>query len=269
MTSSQDLISHMPFKIDGRTPAAALLRAVKEIVVDTSIFLPDMFSVQFDDHNLSLIDSQDLDIGKEIEISGKAEGQTSATQLTKGEIVAVEPELTQAMGTIIGIRGYDKSHRLHRGTKTSVFQNMTDSDIINSIAQDYGLDVQVDSTSVVHEHVFQDHQTDMEFVLDRARRAGYFAYVENGTLHFNRPSSQSSVATLEWGESLTDFRARFTSAEQVTRSEVHGWDIMQKQAISASQDTPQGTPTVSNQSHGGDWAENAFGVTAEEFISDS
>ena len=267
MTATQDLISHMPFKIDGNTPAAALLRAVKEIVVDTSIFLPDMFSIQFDDPNLSLIDSADLDIGKEIEISGKAEGQTSATRLTKGEIVAVEPELTEATGTIIGIRGYDKSHRLHRGKKTRVFQNMTDSDIISDIAQEYGLEVQVDSTTVVHEHVFQDHQTDMEFVLDRARRAGYFAYVENGTLNFRLPSSQSSVATLEWGENLTDFRARFTSAEQVTRSEVHGWDVMQKQTISGSQDTPQGAPTVNNQSHGGDMAENAFGVTAEEFIS--
>ena len=267
MTTAQDLMSHMPFKINRNTPAAAVLRAVREIVVDTSIYLPDMFSIQFDDTNLSLVDSADLDIGKEIEVSGKAEGASSATQLTKGEVVAVEPEFTEDAGTTVAIRGYDKSHRLHRGKKTRVFQNMTDSDMISDIAQEHNLDVQVDSTTVVHEHVFQDHQTDMEFVLDRARRAGCFAYVENGTLHFCRPASQNSVATLEWGGNLTDFRARLTSAEQVTRSEVHGWDIMQKQAISGSQDTPQGTPTVNNQSHGGDMASNALGVTAEDFIN--
>src|SRR3972149_3671450 len=169
MTTAQDLMSHMPFKINRNTPAAALLGAVREIVVDTSIYLPDMFSIQFDDTNLSLVDSADLDIGKEIEISGKAEGQSSATQLTKGEVVAVEPEFTEDVGTTITIRGYDKSHRLHRGKKTRVFQNMTDSDMISDIAQEHNLDVQVDSTTVVHEHVFQDPQTDMEFVLDRAR----------------------------------------------------------------------------------------------------
>ncbi len=267
MTASQDLISQMPFKIDGSAPSAALLRAVREIVVDTSIFLPDMFSIQFDDPSLSLIDSADLDIGKEIEISGKAEGESSATQLTRAEIVAVEPELTETAGAIIGIRGYDKSHRLHRGKKTRVFQNMTDSDIIADVAQEYGLDVQADSTTVVHEHVFQDHQTDMEFVLERARRAGYFAYVENGTLNFRRPSSQNSVTTLQWGQNLTNFRARLSSAEQVTRSEVHGWDVMQKETITGSQDTPLGTPTVNSQSHGGDMAEDAFGVTAEEIIN--
>lgn len=265
--AAQDLMSQMPFKIGGNMPAAAVLGAVKEIVVDTSIYLPDMFSIQFDDTNLSLVDSADLDIGKLIEISGKGEGERSATQLTAGEVVAVEPEFTQDTGTTIAIRGYDKSHRLHRGKKTRVFQNMTDSDIINNIARDHGLAVQLDSTSVVHEHVFQDHQTDMEFVLDRAHRAGYFACVENGTLHFRRPGSQTSAARLNWGENLTDFRARLTSAEQVTRSEVHGWDIAQKRAISGSKDTPQSTPTVNSQSHGGQMASNAFGVTAEEFIS--
>jgi phage protein D len=140
--------------------------------------------------------------------------------------------------TSFTIRGYDKSHRLHRGKK-AVFANSTDSDIVKKIADDDQLDFDVEATSAVHDHVFQDNQTDMEFVHDRAWRAGYLAYVENSKLFFRKASAQGSGEVLEWGNNLLDFQACFSSAEQVAKSEVRGWDVSQKKAITSEKNSPQ------------------------------
>ncbi len=260
MPQTQEYLSQMYFKINGSAPSDALKNLVREIVVDTSLYLPDMFSIHFDDPNHSWIDSPDLAIGKTVEISGKALGETGVTPLMKGEIVAIEPDFTQAAGMTVVIRGYDKSHRLHRGKKTRPFVNKTDSDIVTEIANSYGLDIDVESSSVVYDHVIQDNRTDMEFIYDRARKAGYLAYVENGKFVFHRPSSESSTASLEWGGNLTNFQARLTSAGQVNSSEIHGWDIKQKAAITGNQASPTGTPTVDGKTHGGELASQALGI---------
>jgi phage protein D len=260
MPQAQNYLSQMYFKIGGQSPSAKLMDLVREIVVDTSLYLPDMFSIHFDDPSLTLIDSPDLEIGKSVEISGKAPGDTSSTPMVKGEIVAVEPEFTEDKGMTIVIRGYDKSHRLHRGKKSRVFQQSTDSDIVKKIAGKCGLDYSVDPTSTVHEHVFQDNQTDMEFIHDRARRVGYVAYVDQGELNFRKAGEGSPAATLEWGKDLTDFQARLTSAGQVNSSEVHGWDMKKKKAITGEKKSPTNTPTVDSQNHGGNLASKAFGI---------
>jgi phage protein D len=264
MPITQELISQMYIKIDGTDAPADMWRMVREISVDTSLYLPDMWSILLDDPNLFWIDSSLLAIGKQVEISGKASGENNITPLMKGEIVAIEPDLDQETGTMVAIRGYDKSHRLHRGKKTRVFQQVTDSDIVSSIAQECGLEINIESTSEIYEHVFQDDRTDMDFVHDRARHAGFVVHVENGKLFFQKGStSRNKVATLEWGHDLISFQGRFSSANQVAKSEVHGWDVKQKKAIVGIKVSPQGTPTVDGERHGGNLAQRSFGMAQE------
>jgi phage protein D len=264
MPQAQEMISQMYFKIDGTAASSEMWRMVREITVDTSLYLPDMWSILLDDPNLTWIDSSLLEIGKAVEISAKAGGESSITPLTTGEIVAIEPDLIQDTGSMVAIRGYDKSHRLHRGKKTRVFQQAKDSDIVTSIAQECGLEISIEATTEVYEHVFQDDRTDMDFVHDRARHAGYVVHVENGKLYFKKgATSREKVATLEWGQNLTGFQARFSSADQVSKSEVHGWDMKQKKAIVGAVSSPQGTPSVGGERHGGNIARRAFGMAQE------
>jgi hypothetical protein len=117
MPQSNTHFSLITFKIDGQSQseAEAMAGNIKELSADMSIFLPDMFVIYLNDPDLSWIDSSTLVIGKTVEISSQASGESSATILTKGEIVAIEPELINGIGATIAVRGYDKSHRLHRG----------------------------------------------------------------------------------------------------------------------------------------------------------
>ncbi len=266
---ADELLSQMYLKINGTAASSELMRDLRELVVDTSLHLPDMFTIHLDDPNLTWMDSPEFDIGKEVEISGKEEGASSPTDLiTKGEITAIEPEMTEAGATTLIIRGYDKTHRLHRGKKTRTFLQATDSDIVNKVVSDAGLSAQTDSTGEVHEHVFQDSQTDIDFLRDRAKRVGFYLYFQDGKLQFRQqPSAGSSTVNLEWGVNLMNFQARLTTADQVEDVEVHGWDAKNKQAIIGKSSSPQGTPTVNNVNHGGNTAKRAFGGTSKEVVN--
>lgn len=263
MSPTNQQISQTYIKIDGTNIPEEMSAAVDEVVVDTSLYLPDMFSIRINDPALKWMDDAKLTIGNRVEISGKAVDQDSPTPLTRGVIVALEPEFLENTTTIT-VRGYDKSHHLHRGKKTRVFLNATDSDIVSKIAGENGVTVTFDSTNAVHEHVFQDNQTDMEFIHEIARRNGYFAYVENEQLYFKRANtSKSQGPTLVWGGNLTRFQARFTSAGQVTKSEVRGWDMKNKQAVTASSSSPVGVASVNGETHGGKMANKAFSISGD------
>ena len=60
--------------------------------------------------------------------------------LVKGEITAINGDY-DATGNRIHMRGYDISHRLHRGRKTRTFVNVTDTDIVRRVASAAGIDI--------------------------------------------------------------------------------------------------------------------------------
>jgi phage protein D/phage baseplate assembly protein gpV len=255
----------MYLKISGRYAPDDLMESVAEITVDTSLHLPNMFTISLQDPNFIWMDSSLLEIGKLVTISGRAEGGRSMDGiLAKGEITAIEPMFSEDMGATVVIRGYDKSHRLYRSKKTRVFKQITDSDIVLKVARECGLRTKVDKTSQVHEHVFQVNQSDIDFLQARANHVGYFLYVEDGVLNFRREPGKSPRLTMDWGENLVDFQARLTTAEQVNDVEVHGWDPVQKKAIIGKSSTPKKTPKIKGESHGGNFTKKSFGRKNEE-----
>jgi phage protein D len=180
-------ISHFSVKIDGSDVTEAFMDAVQEIVVDTSLYMPSMFTIRLDDHDLEWVDNALLDIGKEVEISAEAgdEVVTGSGLLVKAEITALEPDFAAGQSNSLVVRGYDKSHRLHRGRKTRTFAKKKDSDIASTLAQEAGLSAQVDATTITYDWVLQTNQTNMEFLMTRAARIGYQVYCVEGDLNLS------------------------------------------------------------------------------------
>ncbi len=263
----------MPFlpqiyvKIDGSQVKEEFMNDLIELVVDTTVHLPDMFTIHLNDRDLSWIDDSKIALGKEVEISAKgAEDRSPNVVITTCEITSIEPEMSDGICTLV-IRGYDKTHRLHRGTKTRIFIQSSDSNIVSALANDAGLSVSVDSTGVNREHVFQDYQTDIDFLRDLARRNGYYLYYRNGVLNFKKELSTGSGPDLIWGDNLLSFQARFSGAEPVGQAEVHGWDVKAKQAIIGKSTSSPGTPTLQGKS-GSAVTKSAFSENLKEIIND-
>ena len=245
-----------------------MMSAVISVEVDDSLTLPDMFTIHLGDPNLEWIDNDTFSLGTTVEIAARVEGGQETTILA-GEVTGIEPYLSSEAGNSVIIRGYDRSHRLNRNKVTKSFVQMTDSDIASAIANDAGLQTQVDSTSEVHDYVLQKNQTDWEFLIERAQRVGFRVMVKDDKLHFERyPSAASQSPTLDFGVELLKCNARLTTARQVSEVMVLGWDPDNQQQIVGSATRPNDTPEIGESQQGGSAAQQAFGGEAREIIID-
>jgi len=267
----ENILSAQIFMRIGRRDAPrALLDDLAEVEVDTSLYLPDMFTILLRDPQLEWVDHSLFDIGQEIEIAVQTAGEQGqqAGTLIKGEITAVEPTFSAQGQTTLLIRGYDKSHRLHRGRQIRTFTRQSDGQIVQKIAGEVGLNAQVDSTGITYDYVLQNNQTNMEFLLARAGRIGYQVYVSDETLYFEKgDASRGNGPELELGETLQSFRPCWTATHQADQVIVKGWDAKGKQTIT-SQVAPGNALNQGGMSEtGGETAKQAFGA-AEMVLSD-
>lgn len=226
--------------------------------VDSTFEMPDMCTLSFHDHDLEILDSGTFAIGMALEVGFAGEGETP-NAIFKGEITAIEPVFdTQAMPKII-VRGYDRSHRLNRGTKSQAYVNQTDADIVKKIAGDAGLSASTDATGGAREHVFQHNQTDLAFLHQLARLNGFEVYVDDKTLHFKKSRTKRGNVTLVFGNDLYSFTPRLSAAGQVDEVLVKGWNVKEKKAIIGKASSTKIQPQISSGGSGGAVAKSKFG----------
>ncbi len=239
-TERRGLTSVFIVKVNGTNLDESHQARVSEVSVEQSLHLPDMFAIRvFDagdpsqsgraDYYMNL-DMGAYKVGDEVEILMGHQDDPKA--LTKGEVTSVELEIDQARGPVLTIRGYDRSHRLHRGRQIRSYLQMSDSDIVSKVAASVGLAAQTDSTSTRHEYVLQYNQTNWEFLRELAARNGFELFVQDRTLHFRKPKpGQQPGPELRLGENLLSVRTRVGSAYQAKEVVVRGWDPKSKQPI--------------------------------------
>ena len=253
MPQSSELASQVKIKIDGTEVQPDVMANVLNLAVDQHVYLPDMFTIRLQDPEFELIDNGPFDLTKEIEISAETQ-EGESFDLIKGEITAIEPAFQEGMLARLVVRGYDKSHRLYRETKSKAHLNKKDSDLAEEIAGSAGLQTEVESTSIVYDHIYQDNQTDLSFLRQRAWRIGYECFVSDGKLFFRRPTSESSNLTLTWGQDLLSFHPRMTLVEQVDEVVVKGWDVDKKTPIVGRAQSGNLYPDIQESQDGAGWA---------------
>jgi phage protein D/phage baseplate assembly protein gpV len=269
MPSEKTQVDQITIKVAGTFLAQNIMDALIDVEVDSSMGVPDMFIMRFHDDDLAIMnDSSKFAAGALVEISmiksvqGANGAAPAATLITKGEITAVEPEFHQNTTATLTIRGFDKSHRLIRGTKTRVFVDMTHSDIVSKIAGENGLSAVVDSTTTAYKHVFQDNQTDRAFLEDLARQNGYKLYYADDKLNFKKFATAGTTVELEWGVTLRSFSPRLSLARQVNEVKVKGWDVKAKQAIVGTATTSSTQPQVGVGQSGGQLLQSAIAAAS-------
>lgn len=251
-TNAMDAIAAFSVKINGTALTKAEADQVQEVVVEQSLHLPHMFVIRINDSKTSedsastmfgMTDADKFPIGASIEIA-MGWGTTTATVM-KGEVTGIELDVLPDGTPGLTVRGYAKSHRLHRGRKTRSFLGKKDSDIVSTIAGEAGLTASATATSETYDWLYQVNQTNWEFLRERAARLGYEMWVDDTKLYF-RPAQDGSTTgpTLKYMEDLSAFRVRVSSQGQPTAVEVRGWDVKTKAAIVGSASSGSGEPAI-------------------------
>lgn len=251
-------ISQPILLLNGAEAPPELIEDILQISIEESLHLPGMFTLVI---NNELFPSRSFElrwdqtdyfaIGMPIEI-GFTSSTTEALEFSisgsetilQGEVTSIETHFTGTSQAPLIVRGYDLSHRLHRGRYNRSFQNMTDSDIVNQIITEVGLQAgTIDPSGEPHLYVFQENQTNMEFLRERAARLGFELFVQDGLLNFRRPLA-GEIVPLKWLTNLNSLRVRVTSAEQVNAVEVRAWDYSLKQTIVSTATGATGVATT-------------------------
>lgn len=244
-------------KVNGSPLPPEIMDKLISAEVDSSLEVPDMAVLRFHDDQLELVEGTKFDLGNGLEITPVNGGRPVSPALFKGEITAIEPDFEEHTTATLTIRAYDKRHRLNRDTRTRSFVQVTDSDIVTQIAQGAGLAANAESTPQVRESVFQQNQTDLEFLSELAKRNGYEIDIDDTTLKFCKPQT-SSVATLEWGSTLISFQPRLSLAGQVNEVTVRGWDNERAMAIVGAASSSESAPQIGYGKWGGQAAKAAI-----------
>ena len=242
---TQKYLNQFQVKIGGADMAQEFYARVEEIVVDTSLGMPGMFSIRLHDVDLTWLDDTQLDFGKTVQIDAVVDADISSSgtpvTLISGEITALEPNFESDGRVSMAIRGYDKTHRLYFGRTTKTYLNIKDSDLASQVAGAAGLTVEADATTVTYTQVFQYNQTGMEFLKSRADRIGFQVYGLDGKLYFKKADNfPASSVELVFLDTLTSFEPRWTLSHQASEADVKGWDPAHKTAISITS-TPAST----------------------------
>jgi uncharacterized protein involved in type VI secretion and phage assembly len=244
MTSPHSVGSSI--KVQGSPLSDALQAFVEQVVVDDDLHNPSMFAITLLDPEHDIVSRTALEPGAEIEITVEVRGSDDAQPLLQGHVVTIECDYDE-VGSRVVVRGYDETHRLHAGRNTQVFRNVTDGDIFKQVVQQAGLTVgRVDPVTEVHEHVTQANQTGWDFLISRARSLGRDLVVAGREITLKEPSTADDAPSeagagadaesidprnLVYGMNLVAFHGRISSAQQVGRIEVRGYDEDRKEAV--------------------------------------
>ena len=235
------MLALVEVKIDGVVVNEHL---IQEVRVQDSLALPTAFSITFSPRELSrgvdplAVEGVDPSIGATVQIFLGAPRDKQRQKLFDGELTALEPNFGPE-GIRLVASGYDRSHRLHRGRKTRTFQKMTTSNIVSKLTQEAGLTAKVTATTVQHEFVQQNNETDWEFIQRMGSMNDFEVVVDGRTLEFRKiPSGGGQALELEYGENssngagrLHSFYPRATAAQQVKEVLVRSWDPKKKKTI--------------------------------------
>jgi uncharacterized protein len=260
---------HFKFLLNGTELSEELFLAVYEVTVEDELNLPSMFTIKFNIVDFMKADWRGVDlktfkIGDTVKISM---GISNSVDMMTGEITSLD--YTFGDSSYMDIRGYDRLHRLRFGTKRRSFKDMKDSEIASSIASEISLTTNTEDTGTIHPYVFQNNQSNYEFLIDRTKRVGYEILVNDRTFIFRKSKEDKSPEiTLEYGKELQSFYVQIKALTEGSKVEVRGWNVKNKEEITSTASKGSEKTKMSGKESGYGVSEGAFLVSSVSIVDD-
>lgn len=226
--------------IDGTEIPEQVAKLCQEVTIERTDFGADSCTLEFQDAYFYFLNNpklfEDLPVYVEIGIVDVP----VAPVTFRGYVANVEPNFPDNGIPSISIFCMDESHLLNKVKRSRSWNNMKVSDILRTIANEYGLKANIEETVKVYEKINQSGETDMQFILslvDSENRnslgskeqrkqwldVDYVVKIRDGTLHFyNRKMNGEPTRELWYNDGNTlirSFRPSFVTNSNVETDE--------------------------------------------------
>ena len=198
-------------------------------------------------------DRKTIEFGKKIKV-----GVGDDSILFEGRITAIAAAFPEGEAARITVFAEDRLQDLRMTRRTRCFAQASLGDVVRKIAQEHGLEAQVDTQAPAVPLLAQLNQTDLAFLFDTARRFDADIFVQGTTLHAAPARTQDGVA-LAWAGTLRSFHVLADLAQQRSAVVASGWDVSGKEGVShrGAKDAIQ--PELNGDTAGGDILVQALG----------
>lgn len=175
--------------------------------------------------------------GKEVEIKGGYHNVEDT--IFKGIIIGHSIKANENKNPILQIDLRDESVKMTTGRKNRYFEEVLDSEVIEELVNSYGLDNDVEETTVQHKEMVQYYTTDWDFMIARAEVNGKLVFVDDGKVTVKKPDlDQEPIVNLAYGENVISFEAGMDARDQYSLSNSRSWNYTEQEVIEEEGDDP-------------------------------
>lgn len=168
--------------------------------------------------------------GKEVEILAGYE--TNENSIFKGIIVKHSICLERSGYSALELVIKDKAVTLALSRKNAIFEEMTDSEAIEEIAEAKGLLTEVESSKIFHAQLVQYQSSDWDFIICRAEANGFVVTTIDNKLVIQSPKvEEEPKLSLTYGANLFEFEQEIDIRNQHPSFVANSWDSINQEAL--------------------------------------
>ncbi len=185
-------------------------------------------------------------IGNEIEI--KVGYQSIEETIFKGIVTRHNVRVLRGRHPELIIEIKDPSVKTTVTRRSAYFYDQTDGDVLTQMLNGYGIETNIDSTSLHHKSLVQNHCTDWDFMLARADSQGLLVWTDNGTFTAKAPDfGAESSRTLSYASGkILEFEADIKAENSFKNVKAHHWDSAEQAVVDDQAAEPNGATEQGN-----------------------
>ncbi|HEV7758359.1 MAG TPA: hypothetical protein VGO78_05200 [Acidimicrobiales bacterium] len=195
-----------------------------------------------------------VDFGQDLDVTMGPPDERA--RVFSGRITGVEADFGPAGPTLV-LLAEDGLQDLRTTRRTRTFDDASDADVVEKIANDHGLTAEVDLAGPAHAALCQLNQSDLAFLRDRALPHDADVWLDGRTLHVGQRRDEPVV--LRYGRELLAVRLLADLSMQASEQRVAGWDPDTKEAVLASADQSSLGAELGRDVGGGRLVADVFG----------
>ncbi|MGF1580049.1 MAG: phage late control D family protein [Gemmataceae bacterium] len=248
-TDNDFYVPAFTLKIGARSQDQSILRDVIQVTYKDDIKEIGSFDMivnnwDAEKRTFKYSDSKQFDPGQQVELSMGYHLPKHMRVMLRGLITSMTPNFPAGGKPTLAIKCLNALHRFRTEQRSDRYIQKTDLEIARDICRRLKIELftkKPEGQGTRHEYLLQDQQFDIVFLMNRARRIGYDLFVterEGKTGMYFGPSDNVKKVTyrLTYGKSLIDFQPTLTTALQVSKVTVLGWDAKQGKPIKVTKD---------------------------------